>query len=107
MKDTTCLLIAAAISISAPAIAATDSGLRPIPATAFDNDTVGLQTLRGTVTMVDEPNDKVTLRLSPNETADLKVDDGLLFNALRYGDAVRVTVRTIGGAKTIVDLIKE
>ena len=47
------------------------------------------------------------MRLSADATADLKVRDGLLFNAIRYGDEVEVTVEDINGAKTIVGLMKE
>ena len=56
---------------------------------------------------VDERNDRITVRLSADATADLKVRDGLLFNAIRYGDEVEVTVEDINGAKTIVGLMKE
>ena len=65
------------------------------------------ETLRGTVAFVDERNDKVSVRLLSDQTIDLKVGDGLLFNALRYGDAVSVTVKTVGGMKTIVGLVRE
>jgi hypothetical protein len=34
------------------------------------------------------------------------VRDGLIFNAVRYGDQVEVTVENIDGAKTIVGLTK-
>jgi len=30
-----------------------------------------------------------------------------MFNAVRYGDQVEVTVQIIAGAKTIVDLVRE
>jgi hypothetical protein len=36
-----------------------------------------------------------------------KVQDGLLFNAVRYGDQVDITVQNITGAMTIVGLRKE
>jgi hypothetical protein len=65
------------------------------------------ETLRGVVASVDERNDRITVRLAPDATADLKVNDGLLFNAVRYGDRVAVTVEDIDGAKTIVGLVKE
>jgi hypothetical protein len=35
------------------------------------------------------------------------VQDGLLFNAVRYGDQVEVTVEDINGATTIVGLMKD
>lgn len=47
------------------------------------------------------------IAFAPDGTADLKVHDGLLFNAVRYGDQVEVTVENIDGARTIVGLIKE
>jgi hypothetical protein len=60
--------------------------------------------LRGVVAAVDERNDSITVRLPSDASADLKVRDGLLFNAVRYGDQVEVTVENIDGAKTIVSL---
>jgi hypothetical protein len=62
--------------------------------------------LRGMVTAVDQRDDLITVRLASGATADLRVRDGLMFNAIRYGDPVEVTVETIDGAKTIVDLTK-
>ena len=47
------------------------------------------------------------IAFAPDGTADLKVRDGLLFNAARHGDQVEVTVENIDGAKAIVGLIKE
>jgi len=35
------------------------------------------------------------------------VQDGLLFNAVRFGDPVEITVQDIAGAKTIVELKRE
>jgi hypothetical protein len=62
------------------------------------------ETLRGMVTGIDERNDLITLRLASDASADFRVQDGLLFNAVRYGDQVEITVENIGGAKTIVGL---
>lgn len=64
-------------------------------------------TLTGTIAFVDERNDVITVRTAANATADLRVRDGLLFNAVRYGDRVEVTVETIQGAATIVGLTKQ
>jgi hypothetical protein len=47
------------------------------------------------------------IAFAPDGTANLKVRDGLLFNAVRHGDQVEVTVENIDGAKAIVGLIKE
>jgi protein-tyrosine-phosphatase len=65
------------------------------------------QTLTGVVTAVDERNDRITLRSMPDVTADFKVQDGLIFNAVHDGDQVEVKVENIGGVKTIVSLKKE
>jgi Cu/Ag efflux protein CusF len=65
------------------------------------------QTLRGVVAAVDERNDRITLRSTPDVTADFKVQDGLIFNSVHDGDQVEVTVENIGGVKTVVSLKKE
>jgi arsenate reductase (thioredoxin) len=62
------------------------------------------ETLRGVVTGIDERNDLITLRLASDVSADFRVQDGLLFNAVRDGDQVEITVENIEGAKTIVGL---
>jgi hypothetical protein len=53
--------------------------------------------LRGVVDSVDEGHDTLKVRLSQNRTEEFKVQDGLIFNAVRFGDTVGVTVekRTI------------
>ncbi len=56
---------------------------------------------------MDQRNDQITIRLTPVATADFKVQDGLLFDSVRYGDEVELTVETIDGKKTIVGLRKE
>jgi hypothetical protein len=65
------------------------------------------ETLRGVVTGVDERNDRITLRLAKDSSSDFKVQDALVFNAVRDGDRVEITVESIEGAKTIVGLRKE
>jgi protein-tyrosine-phosphatase len=70
------------------------------------------QTVRGMVTAIDERNDRITLRLPNDESEDFKVEDfkvrdGLVFNSVRFGDQVEVTVENSGGAKTIVGLTQE
>ena len=81
-------------------VAASDTG-------AGDGSHPPLQTLRGVIAAVDEQNDRITVRLSPDATADLKVRDGLLFNAVRYGDQVEITIEDVDGAKTIVGLLEK
>ena len=53
-----------------------------------------------------------TKAATPSQYGDLlseefKVQDGLLFDSVRYGDRVEVTVENIAGARTIVGLAKE
>jgi Cu/Ag efflux protein CusF len=103
-----------AMSFAGPVHVASDAATGPaVISAAAAPDTVGnatgrsRETLRGVVASVDERNDRISVRLAPDATADLKVRDGLLFNAVRYGDQVEVTVENIDGAKTIVGLVKE
>ena len=97
------------MSLTTAARAAADSAPAPsvMPVVAPDfnagNDR-SAETLRGVVAVVDERNDSITLRLPSDASTKLKVRDGLLFNAVRYGDQVEVTVENIDGAKTIVGL---
>ncbi|UGY19468.1 copper-binding protein [Bradyrhizobium septentrionale] len=65
------------------------------------------QTLRGVVDSIDERNDTIRIRLSPDRTEPFKVQDGLLFNAVRFGDPVAFSVQDISGFRTIVGLSKE
>jgi hypothetical protein len=65
-----------------------------------------IEIVRGTVESVDEAHDTIKIRLTPETSLALKVQDGLIFNAVRFGDQVKVLVREIAGAKTIVGLEK-
>ena len=65
------------------------------------------ETMRGIIESIDEGSDTITLRLSPETTQQFRVQDGLLFNAVRFGDPVEITVQDIAGAKTIVELKRE
>lgn len=65
------------------------------------------EAFRGVVASVDERNDTIRIRRSPETTEEFRVQDGLLFNAVRYGDLVEVTTENINGAKTIIGLTKE
>lgn len=94
-----------AVSVQAQAAAIDEqTGVTPVATPILP---VREETIRGTIASIDERNDKVTVRLPSDETTDLKVEDGLLFNALRYGDAVQMTVRTVGNSKEIVSVIRE
>jgi hypothetical protein len=66
-----------------------------------------IEIMRGMVDGVDEGNGTIKLRLSPETSQPLKVQDGLIFNAVRFGDQVRVLVQEIAGTKTIVGLERE
>ena len=48
--------------------------------------------------------DTIKIRLSQDKTEQFKVQDGLIFDSVRYGDQVEVTVQNIAGAKAIVGL---
>ncbi len=66
------------------------------------------ETMRGTVANANERNDTLTIQLrSDGKTGDFKVQDGLIFNSVQYGDPVEITVETIDGARTIIGLKKE
>jgi protein-tyrosine-phosphatase len=68
-------------------------------------------TFRGVVASVDERNDRISIRLQSSETVetteDFKVQDGLVFDAVRFGDAVAFTLETIKDVKTITALTRE
>ena len=89
--------------------AAQDAGAtEPVSAPASASDVAAQETLRGTVAETNERNDTLTVQIAPTgRSGDFKVSDGLLFNAVRYGDPVEITVETVGGVKTIVALKKE
>jgi Cu/Ag efflux protein CusF len=65
------------------------------------------QTLRGVVTAVDESDDRITIRLKSGTITNFKVQDGLIFNAVRYGDQVGIIVENIGGARTVIGLTED
>jgi Cu/Ag efflux protein CusF len=71
-----------------------------------------LEKLRGVVASVNEQTDAITVRLSGTSsgggtTSEFKVQDGLLFNAIRYGDQIEFSVEKINGTNTIVWLQKD
>lgn len=76
-------------------------------ATATIEQAQSQQTLRGVVTAVDESDDRITVRLKSGAVADFKVQDGLIFNAVRYGDQIGIIVENIGGARTVVGLTED
>jgi len=72
-------------------------------------------TLKGEITKLDEATGTLTLKRDQSgtvggaggATADYKVKDGLLFNAVKAGDKVRITVNRVDGKMTITKLQKE
>ena len=74
------------------------TAIAPKPATA---------TLRSVVDSADEGHDTLKVRLSQDKTEEFKVRDGLIFNAVRFGDTIEVTVEQTGEKRTIVSLRKE
>ena len=68
------------------------------------------ETLRGVIASVDERNDTISVRLQSSPTGaaqDFKVQDGLVFDAVRFGDKVAFTAETLEGTRTITRLTKE
>jgi hypothetical protein len=63
---------------------------------------------RGVVAGVNQSNDTIRIIRRSSDTAEeLKVQDGLIFNSVRYGDQVEVTVENLAGTRTIVGLTKQ
>jgi hypothetical protein len=66
-----------------------------------------IEIMSGTIDSVDERNDTIKIRFSSGTSQPLKVQDGLIFNAVRFGDLVEVSVQDIAGVKTIVGIEKK
>jgi Cu/Ag efflux protein CusF len=73
-------------------------------------------TFKGEITKLDEATGTVTLKQdqsgtvgggASSATADYKVKDGLMFNAVKPGDKVQVTVDRVDGKSTITKLEKQ
>jgi Cu/Ag efflux protein CusF len=94
----------------------TMSTLAAAAAITIGSAALAQQSLTGTITGVDEPNGKVTIQQSQSGTVgansggaadDFKVQDGLMFNALKAGDRVVFTASEIGGVKTVTKIEKQ
>ncbi len=100
------------VGMSLPSLAAADDSTEAERARPAASQTVGIapssraEVVRGVVASVDERNDTIKIQQSSAMAEELKVQDGLLFSAVRYGDKVEVTIQNINGAKTIVGLMK-
>jgi Cu/Ag efflux protein CusF len=77
---------------------------------------IAQQSLTGTISKVDEANGKIAIQQAQGGTVgassggaaeEFKVQDGLMFNAVKPGDKVAVTVTESGGVKTITKLEKQ
>lgn len=73
------------------------------------------QAMKGVVTGINEPAGTISIQQTASGTVgasgaatdSYRVKDGLLFNAVRTGDKVAISVETIDGTKTITRLDKE
>lgn len=72
------------------------------------------ESLRGEVTSVDEGSGKISVKLSgtvgSNDTTaptSFKIQDGLVFNAVKPGDKISIVVERVGDDMTIKKLTKE
>ena len=72
------------------------------------------QTIEGKVAAVDKAAGKISLQIAGTSGADastaptpFKVQDPLLFNAVKQGDEVSVTTQTVNGVVTITGLKKK
>jgi Cu/Ag efflux protein CusF len=73
------------------------------------------QTSTGSITKIDEASGKIAIQPAQSGTVganvggatEFKVQDGLLFNALKPGDKVSFTATDVGGVKTITKLEKQ
>jgi len=69
------------------------------------------ETLKGEVATVDEASGKIGIKLSgtvgSGDKTNFKVQDGLVFNAVKPGDKVSIVVEKTGDDMTIKQLTKE
>ena len=77
---------------------------------------IAQQSLTGTISKVDEANGKIGIQQTQSGTVganpgaageEFKVQDGLIFNAVKPGDKVAVTVTDVGGVRTVTKLEKQ
>jgi Cu/Ag efflux protein CusF len=75
------------------------------------------QTSTGTITKIDEASGTIAIQQAQSGTvganaggaanSEFKVQDGLMFNALKTGDKVSFTATDVAGVKTITKLEKQ
>jgi Cu/Ag efflux protein CusF len=77
---------------------------------------IAQQSMTGTISKVDEAGGKLAIQQTQGGTVgttsggaaeEFKVQDGLVFNAIKPGDKVAVTVTDVGGVRTITKLEKQ
>jgi Cu/Ag efflux protein CusF len=87
-----------------------------LSAAALTTPAPAQQTQAGSIANIDEPKGTITVLIAPsgtvgangaNSAQEFRLQDGLLFDALRYGDQVTFTTAIVNGAKTITSLKKE
>ena len=85
-----------------------------ILAFSFASTVFAQDTLQGVVATVDEASGKIGIKLSgtvgsgdATTPTSFKVEDGLVFNAVKPGDKVSIVVERTGAGLTIKKLTKE
>src|SRR4051812_804645 len=77
---------------------------------------IAQQSMTGTISKVDEASGKIAIQQAQGGTVgassggaaeEFKVQDGLVFNAVKPGDKVAFTATESGGVKTITKLEKQ
>jgi len=112
LLTTACAMSVAVLIQPSPAFADDPAGVEhDRPAAGQTVGVAGLakpatEIISGVVASVDESTDTIKIQRSSEIVEELKVQDGLLFSAVRYGDPVQVTVENINGARTITGLVK-
>ena len=104
----TVLLPGAAMSaVDDMAIFAEREPVAALTQAAVDTQPPSTETLNGVVDSIDQRSDAIRLRLPSGAMEQLKVQDGLMFDAVRFGDAVEVVVQSVDGFRTIVTLLEK
>ena len=72
------------------------------------------ETIKGKVASIDQAGGKISIQISGTTGADatmaptvFKVQDGLIFNAIKQGDQVSITTENVNGVPTIKSLKRE
>jgi hypothetical protein len=98
------MILSHGIAMSAPTDVSQSTSAERAEIVAATERSPEIETLRGFVTNVDQQSDTISVRVSPRATEQFRVQDGLLFDAVRFGDVVDVSVQNIDGVRTIIGL---